>query len=49
MVRRPATLLVPVIVLAALATLQLWRLCRESPSLPMWDEAAHGFAGVQVA
>ncbi|MEO5616543.1 MAG: hypothetical protein ABIS67_02120, partial [Candidatus Eisenbacteria bacterium] len=24
-------------------------MCRSHPSLPLWDEAAHGYAGVQVA
>jgi hypothetical protein len=27
----------------------LWRLCRTHPTLPLWDEAAHGVAGVEVS
>lgn len=33
----------------AFAVVDLRRLVRDTPSLPLWDEAAHGFAGVQVA
>ena len=35
--------------LATLAAGHLWRIVRAHPSLPLWDEAAHGYAGVQVA
>ncbi len=43
---------VPFAALAALAMLAAWelgRLGRAHPSLPLWDEAAHAFTGVQVA
>ena len=35
--------------LAALAAGHLVRLARAHPSFPLWDEAAHGVAGVEVA
>ena len=35
--------------LAALAAGHLVRLARTHPSFPLWDEAAHGVAGVEVA
>ena len=38
-----------ILLLGALTALQLWRLCRASASAPLWDEAAHGYAGVRVA
>ena len=47
-----ARILVPALAvgtLGALSAAGLWRMCRSNPSLPLWDEAAHGYAGVQVA
>ena len=38
-----------ILLLALLTGAQLWRLCRASATAPLWDEAAHGWAGVQVA
>jgi len=49
---RASRLIVPALavgVLVGIAVAQLWRLCRSGPTLPLWDEAAHAFAGVQVA
>jgi len=40
---------VAVIVLAALAAVQLRRVCGVHATFPLWDEAAHGFAGIEVA
>src|SRR5262249_47861988 len=38
-----------ILLVALLTGAQLWGLCRASATLPLWDEAAHGFAGIQVA
>jgi hypothetical protein len=38
-----------ILLLALLTGAQLWQLCRASATVPLWDEAAHGFAGVRVA
>jgi hypothetical protein len=35
--------------LALVMAARLWRVCRADTTLPLWDEAEHGFAGVQVA
>lgn len=46
---RAAWFAAAVAVLIALAANERWSLCRAFPTLPLWDEAAHGVAGVQVA
>ncbi len=38
-----------VLALASIAGAQLWRACRGQTGLAMWDESAHGLAGLQVA
>jgi hypothetical protein len=38
-----------VVVLAAVAARALWTVCARDPGLPLWDEAGHGLAGVEVA
>src|SRR5262249_55727397 len=40
-----AIALIPLVSAAA----ALWRICRTHVSVPLWDEAAHGVAGVEVA
>jgi hypothetical protein len=38
-----------VLAAAALATAALFRIVRSEPGLPLWDEAAQGFAGLEAA
>ena len=35
--------------LAVWAATRVWAVCRAQHGLPMWDEAAHGLAGIEVA
>jgi hypothetical protein len=44
-----ATGLLAVAALAAWMASRMWAVCRAQHGLPMWDEAAHGLAGVEVA